>query len=248
MRRLGPVLCVVWLAVSGVPTGAGAQPGTPSPDAVPRAEALAETARRLYTEGDYAGAVAAYREAYEVAPAGALLYNIAYIYDRKLDLPDVAVEYYRRTLESPDVDPELMRRATKRLETLRQSRPAPELPPAERPLSAQEIGGWVGVGAGAGIFATGLVLGLVANDRHGDFESSRDLDDKRDLRDEGRTLAIAGDVLMGVGLAGAVAGTILLLTADGGGPADSGVTAPTSWRFGVEPLPAGAVLSVGGAL
>lgn len=248
MRRLGPVLCVVCLMALAVPAVAAAQPATPPPDAVTRAEELAVTARRLYTEGDYAGAVAAYREAYEVAPAGALLYNIAYIYDRKLDLPGVAVEYYRRTLESPDLDPELMRRATKRLETLRKGPEAPPLPAEERPLSTQEIGGWVGVGAGAAVFATGLVLGLVANDRHGDFESSRDLGTKRDLRDEGRTLALTGDVLMGVGLAGAVAGTVLLLTADGDDQPESGVTAPTSWRIGVDPVPAGAVLSLGGAL
>jgi len=249
MRRLAPVLCVVCLVAGGVPSIAAAQPAAPDSAEVARAEALADKARQLYADGDFAGAVAAYREAYEAAPAGALLYNIAYIYDRKLDLPDVAVEYYRRTVESLDVDSELMRRATLRLAELRAARMAPALPPPAEPgPSRREVGGWVGVGAGSALFLTGLTLGLVANERHDDFESSRDLDTKRDLRDEGRALAISGDVLMVVGLAGAIAGTVLLLLPEGEGAGDGAVSAPVSWRFGALPLPAGAVLSVGGAL
>jgi tetratricopeptide (TPR) repeat protein len=257
MGRLRPVLCVVCLVALAAPSLAAAQPAAPPPDERPadeiaRAEELAETARRLYGEGDFAGAVAAYRQAYDVAPTGALLYNIAYIYDRELDLPAVAAEYYRRTLESPDVDPGLMRRATSRLEALRGARTAPALPPPVVPPpsspSAREIGGWVGVGAGSALFLTGLTLGLVANDRHGDFESSRDPATRRDLRDEGRAMAISGDVLMAVGLAGAVAGTVLLLLPADDRTAGGEVTAPLGWRVEVTPLPAGAVLSVGGAL
>lgn len=253
MRRFASVLGVTLVLWAAVPGTALAQT---DPGAVARAEELAATARRLYTEGNYSDAVAAYRQAYEIAPAGALLYNIAYVYDHKLDLPDVAIGYYGRCLESPDIDPELMRRATERLGVLRAEKEARERPPlpadppgADHTRRGQDprwVWGWVGVGAGAAVFATGLTLGVVAKGRHEDYKASRDLDEKRSLRDEGQAMAIAGDVLMGVGIAGAVTGTVLLLTADRSVGDEGNVT--TGWRVGVDPVPAGFVLTVGGRL
>ena len=246
MSRIGTVVCVATLA--GLLTStAGAQPSRTD---VGRAEELAETAAQLYRTGDYAGAVAAYRQAYESAPTPALLYNIAFIYDRQLDLPDVAAEYYRRCIESPDADPELMARATRRLTALREASGKRGLPPegpAADGMDAQDTGGWISVGTGAAMVVTGLALGLVANQRQTEFEASRDLDEKRALRDEGRTLALTGDILVGVGLAGVVTGTVLLLVHPGREPRTA-VTTTTGWRVGVDPLPSGAALSVGGGL
>ena len=47
--------------------------------------------------------------------------------------------------------------------------------------------------------------------KHSAFESSRDIDEKTDLEDKGRTLSLVSDVCLGVGIATAVTGVILLV-------------------------------------
>ncbi len=69
----------------------------------PKARALAQQGQALHASGDYAGAIAAFQAAYSIAPAPALLFNIAQAYRMSNDCDD-AVLMYRRFLAS-DPDP-----------------------------------------------------------------------------------------------------------------------------------------------
>lgn len=85
---------------------------------VTQVEQLAEAGRRAYEVGDFATAVSRYVEAFHIGQTPALLYNIAFIYDRKLGESDVAISYYRRYIESPGADEAVVKRALVRLEAL----------------------------------------------------------------------------------------------------------------------------------
>ncbi len=89
-----------------------------------KVEQLSEEAMAKYEAADYAGAIAIYLQAYKVQPAGALLYNVATIYDRKLNQRDLAIEYYRRFLSASDAEPDLVRKAVARVQTLEEARMA----------------------------------------------------------------------------------------------------------------------------
>jgi tetratricopeptide (TPR) repeat protein len=64
-----------------------------------KARLLAERGRALHDAGDYAGAIAAYKEAYVLAPRPGLLFNLAQAYRLSGDCDDAAF-MYRRFLES----------------------------------------------------------------------------------------------------------------------------------------------------
>lgn len=91
----------------------------PSPTDVKLAEELAQQAFDAYSKGDFGAAIALYKKAYQTAPAGVILFNIANIYDKKLKDKEQALEYYRRYLRSGDTDPELVKRAVERLDIVR---------------------------------------------------------------------------------------------------------------------------------
>ena len=77
------------------------------PDKVPnKARELAIKGRKLHNAGDYNGAVAAFKEAYVLAPSPGLLFNIAQAYRLDGDC-DEAAWMYRRFL---DTDPRGMQR------------------------------------------------------------------------------------------------------------------------------------------
>ena len=214
-------------------------------DPVKTAEDLAARGRELYADGRFAEAVAAYREAHDQAPTGALLYNIAYIYDKKMGETDLAMEFYRRCIGSPDTDPDLSSRATARLGALRAEKEGRTEPPEGGGGLSKKTWGWITLGSGAGVLLTGLTLSLLANEDHEAFQSSRDLDDKKSLRDRGQKKALAGDVLMGVGAAAVVAGTVLVALFWDEDPASGSVS--TSFRFEPTVIPGGAALMIGGS-
>lgn len=106
--------CAEWMAslVLVLATSALAQPA-------PDAEALAGRANAAYQAGNHLEAVELYREAYGISRATAILYNIALIYDRKLDDEELAMQFYRQYLAAPDADPKAASRATARLQELK---------------------------------------------------------------------------------------------------------------------------------
>lgn len=283
------LILTVWLVSRSAiavaqPAAAPAPPEAPAtapaevaaPDTSTRSvEALAADARRLYADEKYSEAVGKYLTAYRLAPTAALLYNIAFIYDRKLDEAELAADFYRRYIRSPDAEPDAVQRATERLRELAavRARTEPRLdaepppttalpPPASDPsvpapgvvarrapprgMTPQAIWGWAVLGSGLAVAATGTVFDVLALQSERAFAESDTLGTKQRLRDRGKAEALAGDVLVGLGAAAVVTGVVLLLTDPG--PRESASTGAPTLRVGATPLPSGGAVWLGGAL
>jgi tetratricopeptide (TPR) repeat protein len=228
-------------AAAQVPGAAGASAEDPI-------EQLADRGLRLFQASDFKGAVKAYREAYQFEPVGALLYNIAFIYDKKLNDPQLALDYYRRFVNAPDADRDTRLAAFERIveitEELAEKTPVPPpitTPPPPPPDDSQRLIGWIVAGSGAGIAVLGGVFGILASQTHSDFEASGDAVERRDLRDTGETQALVADVGLGLGAAAIIAGLVLVFTADDA-PAAAEATGVR-----VGPSDSGLGLSIGGS-
>lgn len=168
------------------------EPVNAEPSPVVVAEQRAAEAFQAYTRKDYAVAVALYLEAYEAAPSGSMLYNIARIYDLKLADRPLAITYYRRYIAAPDGFTERIELANQRLKELRETEEAasaaarpgerraeraaePDGSPRALPLTTSDPlrddrGGWstlrwagVGVGVvGLGALGAGAGFGIAA--------------------------------------------------------------------------------------
>jgi tetratricopeptide (TPR) repeat protein len=116
------------------------------PEAAQAVEKLADEAYAQHAAGKHAEAIGTYTKAYELSKAGAILFNIATIYDRDLHERALAMEYFRRYLQAPDAEAEFIQKATERLSVLRREAeeeesargvlPPPPAPPA--PARAEE--------------------------------------------------------------------------------------------------------------
>jgi tetratricopeptide (TPR) repeat protein len=84
------------------------------------AEALARRAFDAYSKSDYTSALSLYQQALQIAPAAAIYFNIASIYDKKLPDPELAIEFYRKCLTAPDASPDLALKASARIQVLNQ--------------------------------------------------------------------------------------------------------------------------------
>jgi tetratricopeptide (TPR) repeat protein len=84
-------------------------------------EQRAAEAFQAYSKKDYAAAVALYLQAYEAAPSGSILYNIARIYDTKLADRPLAISFYRRYIADPGAYTERIELANQRLKQLREA-------------------------------------------------------------------------------------------------------------------------------
>lgn len=108
------------------------KPAAPPEETDPRTAAVEDLASRAaerYAAGDFAQAIALTKKAYDITPMGALLYNVAIIYDKKLKERDLAIDYYRRFLAARDADPTLVEKANHRLEVLKATPDPPPPPP-----------------------------------------------------------------------------------------------------------------------
>lgn len=225
----------------------GEAPDEAPPGASGQVEVLAQQARLRYQEGRFSEAVGLYLEAYRLTPASALLYNIALIYDRKLDEPELAIQFYRRYIAAPDADPQVAQRATTRIQQLKAAPPPSasgqvgvlpgedakqrgqggaqiqdEIPP--RRDEGRALAGWITAGAGVALVAGGVAFGLSAAQSEDDFADATSLARKQRLRDDGEQQALIADVLTVGGLAAVGVGVWLLLTADATPPEAGGVT------------------------
>jgi tetratricopeptide (TPR) repeat protein len=216
------------------------------------AESLAEDARALYEAGRFEQAVSTYLRAWRLEPAAGLLYNVAVIYDRKLDEPELALDFYRRYIKAEDAEPAAVERAMARIRALkagqRESAPVstPVVPTVESaPASAQpprdegrRTAGWVLMGSGGAALVTGGVLALLASNSHQDFETATTVDEKRSTRETGESYALAAD--LSFGLAAALVGVgAWLLVGEANGPSVDVTLVPGTH---------GLTLSAGGAL
>lgn len=265
MRRGGAKLSLTSNVAKGLLLGAlavgpAAAQGTGGADAAAEdpIEQLADRGLRLFQAGDFKGAVKAYREAYQFEPVGALLYNIAFIYDKKLEDYQLALDYYRRFVNAPDADQGTRISAYERiieirdlLEELKEVKggtgaegggddPPPTKPPPPPPESNQALVGWIVTGTGAGVAILGGVFGLLASQTHADFEEANAAD-RPDLRETGESQALIADIGMGVGAAAIITGLVLVLTA----PDAPETTEATGVHIG--PSATGFGLSIGGA-
>lgn len=206
-------LCTAFLALALLVAARPAAHAETDAEVAARVEALAKEGRALYDDGDYAGAVKRYLEAYQLAPSAGALYNIAFVYDKKLGEIGLAINYYRRYVADPDAEPDAVARATRRIEELKalQAQRAAKPKPAS---SAQRVAGWVTLGAGGLLVAGGVTFGVLASDAESEFDASRDLEEKRELRDQAETQALVSDVLLGTGLVAAAVGVVLVVTGD----------------------------------
>lgn len=266
MRRGGAKLSLTSNVAKGLLLGAlavgpAAAQGTGGADAAAEdpIEQLADRGLRLFQAGDFKGAVKAYREAYQFEPVGALLYNIAFIYDKKLQDYQLALDYYRRFVNAPDADQGTRISAYERIIEIRDlieeqekarggtgnagnqgTNPGTPTPPPPPPESNQALIGWIVAGSGAGVAILGGVFGLLASQTHADFEEANAAD-RPGLRDTGESQALIADIGMGVGAAAIITGLVLVFTA----PDAPETTESTGVQIG--PSATGFGLSIGGA-
>jgi tetratricopeptide (TPR) repeat protein len=193
-RSLIVALLVCAPAIAGAKGNKG-KAAPPKPAPAPReptdAERLSKWAEDRYREGDYAQAIGLYKRAHDLTPIATILFNIAHIYDKKLNERVLAEEYYRRFLAAPDAPPEYVEKANVRLAALKKAaeeaakqpppeppKPAPE-PPKPAPVVAQpapsptddggrrramRVAGVVVAALGVAAIAGGSAAGLIAMD------------------------------------------------------------------------------------
>lgn len=91
----------------------------PPKDPTARAEWLSAKAAAAFDDSRYLDAIRLYLDAWEASRSAAILYNVAFIYDRRLGDAELAMSYYERAAAAPDVDPALAAKAKARLIALR---------------------------------------------------------------------------------------------------------------------------------
>jgi hypothetical protein len=126
------------LALATVPSVASAQAASAD---VSRSESYAAEAFEAYQKKDFQGAVVLYMKALEAAPSADVLFNLAKIYDTKLNDRPLAMSFYRRYIADPGAEPERVRTANARLVELRDLEAAAnEKPAATSPAAATGSG------------------------------------------------------------------------------------------------------------
>lgn len=114
------VAVAVMAAISIEPARAAAdEPGAADASPVSVAERRAAEAFQAYARKEYAAAIGLYLQAYDAAPSGSILYNIARIYDQKLHDRAQAMTFYRRYIGDPEAQPDLVEISNQRLRELR---------------------------------------------------------------------------------------------------------------------------------
>ena len=228
-----------------------------------QAQGLADQGYEAYQHNDWARAIALYVESYKLVPTSETLFNIASIYDRKLNDKALAIEYYRRHNAAPDATSDLIAKATTRISDLsREDRPAPsaapapvqaeKATPADKPSdgSGLRVTGLVAAGLGLVGVGVGVGFGLTAHSRHESAISggcSGKTCPDTSSADMERGAASAGTV----STVGFVAGGVLLATGVTlyivGRPSSSEAKASASVRVTPSAAPGAAGLMISGA-
>lgn len=206
---------VVFLTITSQSAHAGE---APPKEPTARAEWLSARAETAFSEGRFADAIKLYLDAWEAVPSAAILYNVAFIYDRRLEDPELAIQYYDRAASAADADPGLVEKARARVAVIRAERnkkPPPKDPPPEEPPPLEGQGPRWGpilvMGGGGAMFVAGVAMGFVASSTEDDFKAATTASAKRSLQDSGRTEALVADVLMIGGVLTAAGGVVWYL-------------------------------------
>lgn len=132
--RIAVVVPLLLLHLVGPSRAARSEEASVSDEtAVALAEQRGAQAFEAYQKGEYASAVALYLEAYRAAPSGSILYNIARIYDLKLEDRLLAMVFYRRYIADPGAFTERLELANQRLRELRAAEAMAPPPSPRRP-------------------------------------------------------------------------------------------------------------------
>ena len=235
------------------------------PAATPETEASAEEHSRrgveFYAEGKLPEAVREMLKAYELAPEPGLLYNIARIY-QKMGQRDLATPYLKEFVTQPGADPDTVQKALQHLEALKRAPaasmpravpppPAPEPEPTPEPAPAPtepgpapapaesssiDLLGWITLGTGGATLIVAGVLGGLALSADGVVNDlNADTADRAAAQQDVEDFGLGADICIGVGVAAAAAGLVMLLV-NAGEDAPAAALAPTlgPGRAGVQ--------------
>ena len=224
------LLAAIWAASLAFAATAAAQTPTQADEDAAKAHFLAGSA--YYEQANYTDAVKEFNEAHRLAQRPDLLYNISVCYER-LSRWDEAISSLRQYLtERPDApDRAVIESRIKNFEDRRTaeqhkaaivappppSASAPALvatPPSRTRHIVSFVVGGVGVGLLLAAVGTGVAAQLGYDDLNNKCPNKVCAAGNQTLRDEqssGKALALTTDVLIGVGAAAVVAGTILFI-------------------------------------
>jgi tetratricopeptide (TPR) repeat protein len=186
-----------------------------------------ELGEKLYKRSDFKGAMDNFEKSYAYSKRAALLFNIAHCHE-SMGSFEKAILYYKLYLESKSANAALVKVRIKNLTRLLEEKQqadaasAPKPEPQQAPSSAPAprpywIPGWVLVGAGAALVATGAALGAVASSKASALEDASrlgtlpDYAEYEDLEDSGKGLELGQIVTLAVGGAAVAAGAALLI-------------------------------------
>src|ERR1700729_920445 len=127
------------ITVTSLALGLVGQPAFADESSRQTVEQLAEKAYQQHAAGKYAESIATYLKAYEISKASETLFNVATIYDRKLNERELAEDYYRRYIRQPDANPDLVRRATERLTTMKREAQEEQARKAALPVTTASV-------------------------------------------------------------------------------------------------------------
>jgi tetratricopeptide (TPR) repeat protein len=211
---------------------------------------LSSRAELAFSEGRFSDAIKLYLDAWEAVPSAAILYNVAFIYDRRLEDFDLAIQYYDRAAASSDADASLVEKARARVAAIRAEKKNREKPPFKpdpepEPDTPIKWGPILTMGGGGALFLGGLAMGFVASSTEDDFLAATSAADKRSFQSTGQTQALVADILMVSGLLTAAGGFVWWLFDEPSSEQSVGVTG-----LRVEPMlmPGGGGFVIGGGL
>jgi hypothetical protein len=161
-----PMLALA-LLVSAAPALAAPPDTPPPPDAAETAKAFAADAAALAREGRYDEAAAVYEKAYGLDPAPVLLFNLAYVHEKRGD-NQAALDTYARYL-AVEEDPTHRADAKKRINIVEARmaavplkdpvapEPVPDRPPKRKDRTVM----WALIGTGTAVAIAGGVVAAV---------------------------------------------------------------------------------------
>jgi tetratricopeptide (TPR) repeat protein len=172
--------------------------------AVPQAAELHERGILLFQQGSYQDAIQAFEQAEQIAHSRTNIMNLARCH-QELGEHEQALRYLDRYLQEPNLPQDARARAEQMRQQLQQSGGG----------GGNLAGPWALLGSGLGLLVIGGVLDIVAYVRSDPetYDQLESVSEYDDWHDSTTSLAIAGDVLVGVGAAVAVGGLIWLLVA-----------------------------------
>jgi tetratricopeptide (TPR) repeat protein len=215
----------VFVACLFVPAIGAAQQAPPEASARTLALDLFHQSAEQYRTGHFAEAAELLRQAYGLFPEPVLLLNLARALEGLEDLEGALESYESYLAASPDARDRVVverrmsllrnaleeRRTREELEArLREQREAaPAEATSEAPAEAEHHarpGPWILTGAGAVLLVTGVVTGVLAQDRHADAVVEPVHAVASDLARQSDRLAASTDALMVIGGVAAAAG------------------------------------------